>query len=271
MSEMNLASMGFSIINNVEIQVVNKDSRKIIKTVKTHNKATRNMVTGILRFVQGVFTKTDLKPDKPMYDDDIAKRFIPCYFNVGDGGVILDDNGFPKTKDGYERIPDLDSNWNETVPYMSTNLIREFTMSGARTKIRKELDTLDNDSVPSGDMDSLYFSCELSPGTPNKDYSNHAVYVTELGLFSGSIPNSDDLLAYVKLGNYVEDDVQKTNALYVRPGDTIIVKWIITIAAIGRDNILHAEMKDENGDKIVNDAVVIPRIAPIEIIEYKNS
>lgn len=266
---MDITSMGFSILNNVEIQVIDKENKKIIKTVKTHNKATRNMVTGILRFIKGLFTSTTFNDDI-MYDGTVSKFYIPCCFNVGDGGVILDDNGKPKSLDENDdilrKVPELDPSWTETVDYSSKNLVREFDFSGKRDKIRKQLDTLDD--TPVADMDSLYFLCEVQPGQINPKYGNERVFVTEVGLFSGEIPNKGDLLAYIKLGNYDDNGTTKTNALYVRPGDTIVIKWVITIAAIGKDNILKATIKDEQNEPIVNDIVEIPDIAPIEIVDY---
>ena len=262
-------SMGFTILNNVEIQVIDKENKQIIKKVKTHNKATRTMVSGILRFVEGLFTSTNCN-DTPQYSGDVSKNFIPCYFNVGDGGVILDENNLPESigSDDLQRVPNLIETWNETVDYTSKNLVREFTAIGQRTKIRKQLDTLSNTS-PTGDMDSIYFLCEIAPSRLNAQYANNAVFVTEIGLFANNIPNKNDLLAYVKLGNYYDEETSeiKTNALYVRPRDTIVVKWVISVAAIGKDNILRAVIDDENGDPVVSNIEQIPSTGSIEIID----
>lgn len=283
--KLGVPTIGFSIMNNVEIQVIDGESNQIKKTVRTHNKATRQMVTGILRFLEGYLTKTSER-DEPLYNEDFWKQFIPCYFNVGDGGVVIQD-GTPMSIENHPEIPAIDSgaNWTEAVDYLSTHLMREYNI-GLRTKIRKQTDTLDgkkrdNDTLSddysqsdyksktsgsSLSMDSLYFECEIQAGQLNNVYGGKNAYVTELGLFAGSTYNTHDLLAYVKLNNY--DNNTKTNALYVKPQDVVVVRWVITIAAIGKDNILVANIKDETGKLIVDDVEMIPEGHYVEIMEY---
>ena len=239
---MNLSdSMGFDVRSNVEITVMNKKRKIIQKVIKKHNKATRQMVTGILRFLTGQFTPSNLNLT-PYYTD--VEQYIPCFIGVGDGGVLFDTNGYP-AYDEDTRIPVISSSWNEIVPYSSTNLQRELfvktvsgnkVVTGTRSRIRKIGTTLTND--PAGDMDTLYLYCEVSPGSLNTFYNNNPVILTEIGLFSSDIPGTKDLLAYVKLGNYINEETneEETKALFVRPEDTVIIKWYITIAAIGEDS-----------------------------------
>jgi hypothetical protein len=278
----NSSPIAFSIDNNVEITVLNKAKKRIVKTVKTHNKATRKMVEGVLKFIEGQFTETFASPNhKPQYSGDYVKQFIPCYFNVGYGGVIIDEEtGQQESEDISEKhVPKLDPNWNELVPYTATRLLKEYSLSGSdpsnrRSKIRyqnyydgKALDTITQQNPPAGDMDSVIFVCEMSPNCINPDFQNNPVYVTELGLFAGVISKQPDLLAYVKLGNL--NNNTDTNALYIKPADTIIVKWVITIAAIGKDNILQATVKDDDGQQ-VHSELIIPEIGSMEIEEYPN-
>jgi hypothetical protein len=276
-----------TVLNNVDIEVYNKESKRIMKHVKTHNKATRKMVTGLLRFIEGQFTPTILNPN-PQYSDDYIKQFIPCYFNCGHGGVVYE-NGEPVSISVENRIPQLESDWTETVDYSSTHMVSEFSdgLSVSRSKIRYQNindkiipnDTLDKSKIDeqgrvTGDMDSVCFQCIIPPNQLN---ATKPVYVSELGLFSGDEPYdpessnpSEDLLAYVKLSNIppenTSDTPTETNVLYVRPDDTVIVKWVITIAAIGKDNILHADIKDESGQPVISDIVEIPSVGPIDII-----
>lgn len=284
--KLGIPTIGFSIMNNVEIQVIDKKSGQIKKKVKTHNKATRKMVTGILHFIEGYLTATNER-STPLYDGDFAKQYIPCYFNVGDGGVIIGADNTPMPTAGHPEIPQILDGWSESVDYLSTGLVREFNIT--RTKIRKQddtflgndekvIDTLDEDytkeeyrseSGSALSMDSLYFQCEIQPGAVNDAYGGKNVYVTELGLFSNQINNTPNLLAYVKLNNYEGEDEQlKTNALYVKPQDTIVVKWVITIAAIGKDNVLVANIKDGSDKLIVNDITEIPEGHYVSITEY---
>lgn len=241
-------TLGAEIFTNVEVQVVDKKRKIVRQVIKKHNKATRQMVTGILRFLMGNFNAST-RNNKPYYTD--TEQYIPCYIGVGDGGVVLDEEGYP-VYDTETRIPELASDWNEKVPYTSKKLKREFyvksqagatLITGSRSPIRKVGNT--TQSTPAGDMDTVYFYCEINPGELNTFYGGRPVILSELGLFASEIPNTEDLLAYVKLANYqettsrgsVNEISDKTRTLYVRTEDTVIVKWYITIAAIGEDSI----------------------------------
>ena len=74
------------------------------------------------------------------------------------------------------------------------------------------------------------------------------------------------MLAYIKLGNYTEDGVEKTNTLYVRQNDTVIIRWIISIAAVGKDSRLAIYAQDEFGIQIT-DSTALKNNAVIADIE----
>jgi hypothetical protein len=270
-----ISSLGFAVTNNVYIDVVNKKTNVVSQHVEKHNKATRQMVTGILRFLCGHFTDTT-KNDNHQYDS--ASKYIPCYAGFGDSNIVLQD-GVPAPS-SEPRIPQqVDDNWTEYVPYMSKKLEREFftnhskdefgndyiTPSDSRLEIRDVKTTIEE--TPAGDMDSIYFYIEADTNYLNKYYNNHAVYISELGLFSGSIPGKDDMLAYVRLHNYIDPDTQqpKTNVLYVKPEDTVVIRWVVTIAAIGKDSVLRSTMINEQGDIITNDVIAVPQLVEAHI------
>lgn len=274
----NYPNMSFSVVNNVYIDVIDTETNIIRKHIEKHNKATRGLVTGILRYLSGEFTPT-MRNDKPLYSDS-AKNYVPCYLNVGDGGVLLDpETGLPMPNEEApnNRIPALESSWDYNVPYDATSLVREFFTqlpdsededsqnNNLRTVIRKETDT--TESPVSADMDSLYFYCEIGPGTLNSVYKGNFIYITELGLFSSAIPGTEDLLAYIKLANYEDAESINTDVLYVRPADTVVVRWIITIAAIGRDGVLVANIRDEHGEIIQDNIIGAPNAGTFTIIE----
>lgn len=225
------------MVVNVDIQLVETDTNTIKKHVVKHNKATRNMIKGILRFLEGRFNAT-YENNVPEFPQD-AKNYIPCYVSFGDGGITYDYYGKPEedpSSSGSSHIPLLPSSWSTVVDYNSQELIREFTnLSYNRSKIRKQADTLS--LVPAGDMDTVVLYSETSPGEVNFDIVDNQQqpsprFVTEVGLFSNKQKSQGDLLAYVKLGNKEENGVLKTDTLYVRPGDTIIITWYITIVAL---------------------------------------
>lgn len=204
--------MEFGIINNVEISVINKYTHVIKKTVRVHNKATRNMVEGIMRFLMGHFNATSLN-EKPQYSSDIESKYIPKYIGFGDGGVITESN-----RSYYTNIPYLSPSWNDYVPYNSSKLQREIfkgnTQYGKKFKLNLITDTL-NDSehmnsdmeiIKRAEMDSMMFFIEILPDDIPRDISSDPIksfYITEVGLYS-SDDDSSKLLAYVKLNNHID-------------------------------------------------------------------
>ena len=257
---------------------MNKKTGIVSKHVEKHNKATRQMVTGILRYLCGHFTDTT-KNSKPQYNT--ASKYIPCYAGFGDGNIVIED-GIPKSS-GESRIPEqVDDEWSEYVPYQSKKMEREFfttykkdefgndyiTPFDSRLEIRDIRTTIEES--PAGDMDSIYFYIEADTNYLNRYYGEHAVYVSELGLFAGSTPGDDDMLAYVRLANY--NNNEDTNVLFVKPEDTIVIRWIVTIAAIGKDSILRATIENEHGEIVTNDVLAVPQLveAHIEVIDEED-
>ena len=185
-------TFGFGTFVNVDIQVIETDTNTIKTHVMKHNKATRNMVKGLLRFLEGRFNGTYAN-NLPEYEDD-AKNYIPCYISFGDGGIQYDE-GVPveEPDTGGAHIPAL-SDWDTTVDYNSSGLVRELSsLSTNRSKIRKQEDTIDVGDVPAGDMDTVVLYCEVGPGELNQDISNNPIFLTEVGLFSTPYQTTDDL------------------------------------------------------------------------------
>ena len=202
--------MEFDILNNVEIQVKDKYTGEIRQTVKTHNKATRNLVYGVLNFLSGSSTADS------SFD---AKKYIPCYVGFGDGGIEVTDESIIS-----------DPNWTETVNYNDTHLVREIPNS--RSRIRKQTDTFQKQSgefsSSSGDIDSVVFYAEVSPSSLcDRKLVEHEIeidgnmetvtenvmiprYITELGLFADN-ESADSMLAHVKFSNNIGSElVEKT-------------------------------------------------------------
>lgn len=182
--------MNIDLTNNVEIQIKDKSTDKIKETHCYHNKATRNMIRGILGFLKGDFTYARVV--EPIETD--ARKFIPCFMGFGNGGFIEFDS------DG---IPIFDESWDGYVDYNSTKLVNEIPNS--RSRIRKIDNTfIDSDTGKklnnSGDMDSIIFHCEISPDVLNAKYQDEPVCVSEIGLFPSSVGNN--MLACVRTDNY---------------------------------------------------------------------
>lgn len=277
----NISSLGFGVTNNVEITVINSETNEVKQNFTIHNKATRGMVTGLLRFMCGHFTATNCN-EQPQYD--CAKNYIPCFIGFGDGGILYDPTtGLPKTISKYNNtIPEIDEHWSQYVFYDTDKMSREIKVD-SRSKIQKISDTYEAEST--ADMDSVYFECVAAPGSINgKRFGNTFVhdngvttFASEIGLFASNNTDNNDLLAYIKLSNYKEDpenenESLKTNIIRVRPEDTIIIRWVITIAAIGKDSILTAStIRNEFGEEIHNDVVMIPELVPVSIEEIPDT
>lgn len=261
---------GFDMVVNVDMQVIETDTNTIKQHVVRHNKATRNMIKGILRFLEGRFTPTYAN-SIPEYEED-AKNYVPCYVSFGDGGVLYDDYGVPEEESvssTSSHVPKLDSGWTTKVDYNSTELVREFqNLSHQRSRIRKQEDTLSMD--PAGDMDTVVLYSETPPGDINFDIVDGQGapgprFITEVGLFSNHEKTQGDLLAYVKLSNYKDDPTDpneewKTNTLYVRPGDTVIITWYITVVALSDISVVDS-----------SEELVEPLIGEIAIGEDPNT
>ena len=274
-----ISTLAFAVTNNVYIDVIDEKRHIRRKRLEVHNKATRQMVTGILRFLMGHFTDTNCNEEA---EYDSAKNYIPCYISFGDGGIEIED-GVQKlqkiTVDDKEiTVPIFaDENWTEKVSYNSTSLVREFFSNQenkpVRQKIRDKTNTLQN--LPTVDMDSIFYYCKIPPNALNTAYGHSVdIAISEVGLFAGEQIGENDLLAYIKLGDMYDDSdptqITGTNTLYVRPQDTIEVRWIITIAAVGKDSRLFAYAKDEQGNIIV-DNTGLPDAANIKEVEVTDT
>ncbi len=76
---------------NVRALILDKHGN-IKQEVVKHNKATRNMTEGIIRFLRGEFTETFVRDFKPTinnigYDKDKAREFIPTHIGIGNIGI----------------------------------------------------------------------------------------------------------------------------------------------------------------------------------------
>lgn len=223
--------MNIDLTNNVEIQIKDKNTDKVKETHRYHNKATRNMVRGILGFLKGDFTYARVVEP----DEVDARKFIPCFMGFGNGGFIEFDS------DG---IPIFDENWDGYVDYNSTKLVNEIPNS--RSRIRKIDNTfIDSDTGKklnnAGDMDSIILHCEISPDVLNAKYQDNPVYVSEIGLFPNSV--GDNMLACVRTDDF--STTQEYTIEHISPGseygtDRPITDLMFRIISLGSNYILYS-------------------------------
>lgn len=239
------AGIEFAVDSNVFIQVEGPN-RTIRQEVTIHNKATQKLVRGLMKFMRGEFTtssrQTDWDKVNAKYE---AENYIPCYINIGDGGIRYKDTPSGPEPD-YDttdvRVPPTESFWNQPtnrVHFSDTKLAREQTFL---SRYPIGVIELSSDAITTeylgGDIEQTVLSTVVTPGYFSKMYGgSHDIYITELGLFATNTFGTDDLLARVILKDESElDPPGQNHILYVRPQDTIIINWIISIISLNDYN-----------------------------------
>ena len=288
----------FVVNSNVHIEIVSPQN-VVLQTVDKHNKATRRLVEGILRFVRGEFNTTYRRTDlsEIVYLDQ-AKNYIPCYINIGTGGIRLNSGGFPDVDPDSPRTPPMEESllgeqipaWDSDenyVKFTDTQLcLEQLVVSREEIKAIAQDETSTN--IPQvGDIEQIILSTEVPPGKFNQIYNGETrdIFITELGLYASGVPGEKDLLARVILKNQYAIDPNteevkptgKTQILYVRPQDTILLKWTISIVALDDTSMVDeqttittdAGIFDVSQGSLIND--VIPYNGVIEYVDDSDS
>jgi hypothetical protein len=232
-----------SIDNNVKITVF--DSNKNLKQIiKKHNKANRNLVTGLIKFLMGQFTISNVNIKNTTHNETAAKQYIPAFVSFGDGGLVQ--LGSPLSDGGY--VTSIDQVMNSITKlsvskFSTTKLDNELVGNIGNTTIGNHPNTgrcaLTRMSYNFGTSDTitLKLTSLISKGYYSKnfytDYSAlrgaNPVYLSELGLwandFNGVGDNAGTLLARVTFTD--EDTIIKQSDT-----DMILVDWKIDITSI---------------------------------------
>ena len=237
MSSLKNSMAGFSIESNVHIEV--RDGCGVIrKTIDKHNKATQQLVSGILQFIKGDFTSSYRRENiAEIKDFNNAKKYIPCYVGAGTYGIKINPStGLPDYDVDNRRIPpivpelqDAFGNLDETVSFNDKNLKQEIDIP-----TREIVKVMDNSTESTeslnvaNDSEQFVLEAEIPPGTYTKNTYPQStdIFITELGLFPTATPNDGNLLARVVL-------TKPDEILYVRPQDYIILRWTICIISLG--------------------------------------
>lgn len=242
---------------NVYIRVIDKKGR-IVQEVSKHNKATNNMTEGIIRFLRGEFNETFLREFAPTINNigdntDIARQFIPTHIGIGNIGI--------DTNSG--KIPDETTNFSLVLePSYSDKSLRSEILpchNQHRVAIQKSTkgDSIVSDTYALTIQGYYQFNQHLStPSTLTKDggvyldedkdpftfvYASDpnrevqqfidddsklkCITVTELGLFSGDIDNSESrLLARMLL--------DPNTPLILSSEDVMIINWQIGLYSL---------------------------------------
>lgn len=244
----------FAIDSNVHIEVISPQNI-IRQTVDKHNRATRYMLEGILGFLRGDFnTSYRQQIDSKVKYKNMAKNYIPCYVNFGTGGIVIDDiTKLPKhgtTKRDAVTTDDWqsDNNYVRTRDISLDNEIGASDESRSRIEIsvlstdnKDKLNNIDTDLTNS--MLQFVFDAVAPTGHCNIYGITEDAFVTEIGLFASPAPGTKDLLARVIL--------KKTeDILYIRPQDTVVVTWVISVIALNDQSTYQDIENDDNIYKI---------------------
>lgn len=243
------AGLEFAVDSNVHIEIISPQN-VIRQTIDKHNKATKRLVSGILRFIRGEFNTTYRRTDEAqiIYAKQ-AKSYIPCYIGFGTAGVRLtqpvDDTPIlPDYDPVNRRIPPLTEEWvsdTNKVQYTDTALQLEIT-----TRTRSPIGVLGSEEIDDfnsqvGDIQQIIFAADIGPGYYSDMYGPVTdIFLTEVGLFASGDVTEENLLARV----IFKDD---NTVLYVRPQDTIVVRWTVSIIAL---NEISATDEDISGTDI---------------------
>ena len=245
MNRLSSSSFPLDMNVNVDIKVLNAKGA-ICNHIKQHNKATINMTTGIVKFLRGEFSTTNLDVDTIGYDADSAKNYIPAYIGFGNTGTAVRDN--PAL--GVSGRPAYSE--SDYAQYVDQNLRNEIFKLNASNGVHKnsrlaiERSTCGDSSL--SDTFSLKLSSKINFNSDFifKDFSGeqvsyidksnywpidyektdrNSIVITELGLFSGNVDDYGSLLLARML-------LDSSTPLIIDSSSTVVINWVIGVYSI---------------------------------------
>lgn len=260
---MALGSAALDFDNNVQIRILDRKG-KVIRTSYVHNKATANLVNGILRFLEGDFnnTKFNLGGSSP----EEASIYIPVKAGVGRIGVKIVENENPSKR----RFNYINKGEFITPTFDSSSLQEPITTyDSALLKFNRISQTgyTDNNNSRCLEM-SLYvnpgklvgYNLETDHGIEfvpydwayfNPSTGEYEVMITEVGLMS----ESDVLLARILFDGEVDAEEffdqsgksqgtypvfrvpsNPTNPIIQSESTTMVLVWRIGVVSVGAND-----------------------------------
>lgn len=221
---------------NVDIRVSNSRGQ-ITQRIQKHNKATYNMLEGIIKFLRGEFNNTSLNIDNIGSNAEYAHCYIPSYIGFGDIGVTYGEGATFKVE--YDN--------NMAPQFMDDHLLRELFKANyvgdVQCNSRLALQRSTGGETPFADTHSLVISSIVNYAgdrfgffrvngervdnmhTDGADPSEDVYIITELGLFSGNVDDYDSkLLARLLL--------DPETPLVISKDSTVVVNWTLGVYSI---------------------------------------
>lgn len=248
----NLTNSGLPLDLNVNVNIrLFNGKGKLVQQINKHNKATRNMTEGIIKFLRGEFNSTETRNISSVgYDVANAKSYIPTHIGFGNTGTIFSTQNLEhKSSDPIY----LESDY----PQYSDNALRseifKFNeVDGIQENHRQPITRSTCVDSYSSDTYSLQLSTTINYTHNFKFYSNSSnepilyynseeygetkIIITELGLFSGDIDDGHSkLLARMLL--------DESTPLIIDKDSTVIVTWILGVYSVD-DTMLQKPFND---------------------------
>ena len=225
-----MEGVSLEVGTNISIFLQNK-RKKVVRVIDVHNKVTSTMVSGILRYLRGDFTKSGY--NLRSYDPENAYGYLPKEIKFGNPGVHF-------SSDEWSVVPE------EIYPvgFYNTGLqspLTDAVLPTVKFETAKISDGGDRNSeiltlrtfIPQGQL--LFKDSDRTP-YPWVELVNgqYQTELTELGLISGT----NALLARLVLSDTSSESSQYAPILITEDLSTII-EWRITVTSIGKDDVVN--------------------------------
>ena len=243
---------------NVDIRVSNSKG-ELTQWIQKHNKATANMIEGIVKFLRGEFNDTRLNIGNVGSNASIAHCYIPSHIGFGDFGVMYNKGAqFEIDYDNQNYATISDINLNREI-FKANFKGANSNKTGRQTNSRLKIQRSTNGATMHADTYSLVVSSIINYSGDNFSFyrvrgdkvenyfdenlpeakDNQNIYViTELGLFSGDVSDSDAKL----LARLVLDP---ETPLVVSKDSTVVINWILGVHSID-DMTLRSRSQEYN-------------------------
>ncbi len=244
-SNVNISGLPLDMTVNVDIRV--SDSKgQLVQRIQKHNKATRNMLEGVVKFLRGEFNDTSLNIGNVGSNAAFAHCYIPSHIGFGDFGVSYGDHcEFSIDYGGLDHSSVNDTSLLREIfkaNYDGSNRNKKGIQKNERLKIQRST----NGSTMSADDYSLVVSSIINYSGDNFAFFNiknekvdngfddskpenvndtNLYVITELGLFSGDVSDYDAKL----LARLVLDP---ETPLVVTKDSTVVINWVLGVHAI---------------------------------------
>lgn len=233
MNTQNKTNKALDMSVNVHI-IVKSANGQIKQQIRKHNKASYNMIEGIVKFLRGEFNNTSLNIDSIGSNAEYAHTYIPSFIGFGDIGVTYGDNNSYTIAYSGDMIPQYSNDG------LQREMFKANIVSGSQRNSRLALQRSTSGKDILADTQSLVISSTINYAGDNFNFyridgsivdnmhnenSSNNFIITELGLFSGNVDQYDSkLLARLLL------DPQ--TPLIIDKYSTVIVNWTLGIYSI---------------------------------------